>query len=218
MIKARKIIAISGASASGKSLLANTIISELSQEVGADQVVLVREDFYYKNQDHIPEHKRQYINYDHPEALDHQLLAQHLKALRRGQAIDMPQYCYRTHTRKTECIKVEPKTVVIVEGILLLADRRLRDLFDIKLYMDCELDICLLRRMQRDIKQRGRSVESISKQFQETVKPMFVKFIEPSKQYADIIVTRGGKNRGAVNMVKGFITSALAHYQKDDDA
>lgn len=203
------IIGIAGASASGKSLIAQTIYNELMAELGAAEIGVISEDCYYRDQGHLTMEERIKTNYDHPRALDHELLAEHLRALCRGEAVDIPQYSYVAHTRTSETIHFLPKKVIILEGILLLTDPALRELMDASIFMDTPLDICLIRRLQRDVEERGRSMESVLGQYKETVRPMFLQFIEPSKQHADIIVPRGGKNRIATDMIKSRIRHLL---------
>lgn len=204
------IIAIAGASASGKSLFASTVYQELVAEFGGERISVLAEDAYYRDQDHLSMEQRVLTNYDHPAAFEHELLARHLVALQSGEAVDMPQYCYKTHTRKDDTIRVQPAKVILVEGILLLTDSRLRELFDITVFMDTPLDICLLRRMKRDVEERGRTISSISEQYEHYVRPAFFEFIAPSKQYADIVVTRGGKNQIAIDILKTKIRALLA--------
>ncbi|ELF2430671.1 uridine kinase [Shigella sonnei] len=179
------IIGIAGASASGKSLIASTLYRELREQVGDEHIGVIPEDCYYK---------------------DHSLLLEHLQALKRGSAIDLPVYSYVEHTRMKETVTVEPKKVIILEGILLLTDARLRDELNFSIFVDTPLDICLMRRIKRDVNERGRSMDSVMAQYQKTVRPMFLQFIEPSKQYADIIVPRGGKNRIAIDILKAKIS------------
>lgn len=203
------IIGIAGASASGKSLIASTIYQELKVKVGDHQIGVITEDRYYRDQSHLSMDERIKTNYDHPKALDHDLLCQHLSELMAGQAVEVPQYSYAEHTRTTETTTLTPKKVIILEGILLLTDPRLRELMHASIFMDTPLDICLMRRMQRDVAERGRTMESVIEQYQKTVRPMFLQFIEPSKQYADIIVPRGGKNRIAIDVLKAHIAKLL---------
>ncbi len=203
------IIAIAGASASGKSLIANTIFNELKSDLGEAKIAIISEDSYYKDQSDIAMEERYKTNYDHPNALDHELLISHLKALIDGQAVDIPEYCYTTHNRLPSTTRLEPKKVIILEGILLLSTPELREQLHASIFMDTPLDICLLRRLTRDVAERGRTMESVIKQYKKTVRPMYVRFIEPSKQYADIIVPRGGKNRIAIDMLKAKIRHLL---------
>ncbi|BCV27980.1 MULTISPECIES: uridine kinase [Shewanella] len=204
------VIGIAGASASGKSLIAKTIFEELCRDLGTDQIGVINEDAYYRDQSHMSMDERVKTNYDHPKALDHELLGTHLVALKQGQAVDIPCYSYAEHTRTSDTLKMTPKKVIILEGILLLTDPKLRELMDASVFMDTPLDICLLRRLTRDVAERGRTMESVISQYQKTVRPMFLQFIEPSKQYADIIVPRGGKNRIATDILKARIQHLLA--------
>lgn len=203
------IIGISGASASGKSLITKTIYNELKTKVGDDQIGIITEDRYYRSQDHLTMDERIKTNYDHPSSLDHDLLCEHLEVLLSGGEVDLPIYNYAEHTREKFTTKMEPKKVIILEGILLLTDSRLRKLMQASIFMDTPLDICLLRRLQRDILERGRTMDSVMDQYKKTVRPMFLQFIEPSKQYADIIVPRGGKNRIAVDVLKAHISKLI---------
>jgi len=204
------IIGIAGASASGKSLIAKTIFEELCRDLGTNQIGVINEDAYYRDQSHLTMEDRVKTNYDHPKALDHQLLATHLTQLKRGEAVSIPCYSYTEHTRTSETLKMQPKKVIILEGILLLTDPKLRELMDASVFMDTPLDICFLRRLTRDVAERGRTMETVIAQYKRTVRPMFLQFIEPSKQYADIIVPRGGKNRIATDILKTRIQHLLA--------
>jgi uridine kinase len=199
------IIGISGASASGKSLLANTIVNEL----GTDQVTVISEDSYYKDQAHLSFEERAKINYDHPSALDHDLLAKHLSALLHGEKVNIPLYDHAQHLRKKETQHVGHHRIIVLEGILLFVHPELRDLMDIKVYMDTALDICLIRRLRRDILERSRTFDSVIEQYESTVRPMYLRFIEPSRLHADIIVPRGGENRIAIDMIKAKMLALL---------
>lgn len=201
------IIGISGASASGKSLLANTIVNEL----GSDRVAVISEDSYYKDLHNLPLEERAKTNFDHPDALDHELLIQHLKMLRQGKTVEIPKYDFALHQRKTESRTLGQHRIIVLEGILLFVDPELRKTMDIRIFMDTSLDICLMRRLRRDILERKRSLESILDQYQNTVRPMYLQFIEPSKKYADIIVPRGGENRIAIDMIKAKMRELLDH-------
>jgi len=203
-------IAIVGASASGKTLFTQTVYQELRDELGEHSLAVLEEDAYYRDQSHLPVKLREKTNYDHPDAFEHELLLTHLQALRSGQSIDVPLYDFTQHNRSQNTRHVASAGVVIVEGILLLTNPELRAFFDIKAFIDTPLDICLLRRMQRDTRERGRSFESVAEQYESTVRPMYYEFIEPCKRYADIVVTGGGKNRVAIDMVKHNIRSTLA--------
>lgn len=204
------IIGISGASASGKSLLANTIVSEL----GSDQVVVISEDAYYKDHRDMPFEERAKINYDHPDSIDHELLYQHLNTLQQGKSIEIPIYNHASHLREKETRHIGQHAIIVLEGILLFVDQKLRDLMDIRIFMETALDICLIRRLKRDIKERGRSLDSVLKQYEETVRPMYLQFIEPSKRYADLIVPRGGGNRIAIDMIKAKMRELLGDLKR----
>lgn len=206
MSKETVIIGIAGPSASGKSVLANTIVSEM----GSNRVTVISEDSYYKDLRHLTMEERNKINYDHPDAFDHDLMMQHLAALQRGETVEVPIYDYSIHGRSDETRTVGPHDIVVLEGILLFVDKNLREMFDMLIYMDTALDICLLRRLKRDIINRGRSMESVMEQYQNTVRPMFLRFTEPTKRYADIIVPRGGENRVAVEMIQAKMREILA--------
>ena len=200
------IIGIAGPTASGKSLLANTIIKEL----GSDQVIVIPEDSYYKHRPDISLEERANINYDHPDAFDHDLLIEHLKKLQKWESVDVPQYDFAIHQRKNETRRIGKSRIIVLEGILLFAEQPLREIMDIRIFMDTALDICLLRRLRRDIVERGRSLESVLSQYQKTVRPMYLQFVEPSKRYSDVIVPRGGENRIAIDMIKAKMRELLA--------
>ncbi len=204
------IIGISGASASGKSLLANTIVNEL----GSDQVVVISEDSYYKDHSNIPFEERAKINYDHPDALDHELLYSHLLQLQQGKSVEVPIYNHALHAREKETRTIGKHSIIVLEGILLFVEQNLREIMDIRIFMETALDTCLVRRLKRDIKERGRSLDSVLKQYEETVRPMYLQFIDPSKRYADVIVPRGGGNRIAIDMIKAKMRELLETMQK----
>ena len=173
------LIGISGASASGKSLLANTIVNEL----GTDQVGVISEDSYYHDLSSLSVEERAKTNFDHPDSLDHDLLIEQLEQLQQGHQVNIPQYDHSQHQRKQESRLMEGHRIVVIEGILLFVEPDLRRLMDIRIYMDTALDVCLLRRLNRDIKERARSIDSVIKQYETTVRPMYHQFIEPSKRY-----------------------------------
>lgn len=208
------IIGISGASASGKSLLANTIVKEL----GSDQVVVISEDSYYKDLAHLPHSEREKVNFDHPDAFDHQLLQQHLKMLQKGENIEVPMYDFKCHQRTAETRRIGKHTIIVLEGILLFVESYLRKLMDIRIFMDTPLDICLLRRLTRDVLERKRTVQSVIEQYESTVRPMYLQFIEPSKRYADIIIPKGGENRIAIDMIKAKMRELLKENYRESDA
>jgi len=199
------IITITGPSASGKTLFAQTIHDELIDELGEEGISILNEDAYYRDQSHLSMSEREQTNYDHPKAFEHDLLVTHLQKITENKSIDVPIYCYKTHTRLNETRVFTPTKIVLVEGILLLSNKALREQFDIKVYMDTPLDICLIRRIKRDLIERNRSIESVTSQYLETVRPMYYQFIEPSKAWADIVITRGGKNRMAIEVLKAKI-------------
>jgi len=205
------IIGISGASASGKSLLANTIVNEL----GSDQVVVISEDSYYKDHSNIPFEERANINYDHPNSIDHNLFHEHLLQLQQGQTVEIPIYNHSLHTREKKTRPIGKHAIIVLEGILLFVEKKLREIMDIRIFMETPADICLIRRLKRDIKERGRSLDSVLKQYEETVRPMYLQFIDPSKLYADLIVPRGGGNRIAIDMIKAKMRELLIKLQEE---
>jgi len=199
------LIGISGASGSGKTLVARNIYEEL----GSDRVVIIEEDSYYKDLSDIPFDERSGRNFDHPDAFDHQFLYEQIGDLLEGKSISHPIYDYKTHSRKKETRTVGPHKIIVLEGILILNEPKLRDLMDIKVFIDTAPDICFIRRLRRDIEERNRTVDSIIHQYEETVRPMYFQFIEPSKRYADIIIPQGGKNRVAIDILTTKIRSIL---------
>lgn len=199
------LIGITGASGSGKTLVAENIFKRL----GSENVIIMEEDSYYKDLTNIPYDERTGRNFDHPDAFDHNLLAEHIGKLLSGESIAHPIYDYSTHSRKEETRTVGPHRIVVLEGILILNEPLLREMMDIKVFIDTAPDICLIRRLRRDIDQRGRSVESVLNQYMETVRPMYFQFIEPSKRHADIIIPQGGKNVVAIDILTTKIRSLL---------
>jgi len=191
------IIGVSGGTGSGKTTVAKQIFQQFQQQ----SIVLIEQDAYYKDQREKTWEERLQTNYDHPLAFDNDLLYDHLIHLQNGQSIEMPIYDYENHTRSDTVTVVEPKDVIILEGILILEDERLRKLMDIKLFVDTDADIRIIRRLVRDMKERGRSIESVIGQYTNVVRPMHLQFIEPTKRYADIIVPEGGENRVAIDLM-----------------
>jgi len=191
------IIGIAGGTGSGKTTVVRKIIDNLPPH----SVSVIPQDSYYVDNGHIPLIERQKINFDHPSSLEFKLLVKHIKALKAGQAIEQPTYSYLTCTRNTETINVQPTKVVIVEGILIFTDGPLRDLMDIKIFVDAEADDRLSRVIKRDIEERGRVIEQVLDRYYDTVKPMHIQFIEPTKRFADIIVPQGGNNSVAINVL-----------------
>ena len=200
------ILGIAGPSASGKSLLANTIVNEL----GSDQVVVISEDSYYKDNSHMPFNEREKINYDHPDSFDHALLVEHLKRLQQGQSVEIPIYSHAKHIRMPETRFIGRHAIIVLEGILLFSDKALREIMDIRIFMSAPLDVCLIRRLKRDVVERHRSFESVLHQYETTVRPMYLQFIEPTSRYADIIVPRGGENRIAIDMIQAKMRELLS--------
>lgn len=199
------LIGIAGGSGSGKTTLANTLISYF----GKNEVSLLRHDNYYKRLDNIPFEERVKVNYDHPDAFDTDLLCGHIMDLKAGKAIEMPVYDYSIHNRSDKIIRVQPNPVIILEGILILAEPRLVDLMDFKIYVDTDADERILRRIIRDVKERGRSLDSVITQYRDTVKPMHDQFVEPSKRKANIIIPEGGRNDAAMEVIVELIRSRL---------
>ena len=199
------IIGIAGGSGSGKTTLA----LRLKARFGEEEVRLIPHDSYYKRHDELPYEKRCLLNYDHPDAFETDLMVRHLKALKAGVPIQCPVYSYTEHNRTKETITIQPTSVVIVEGLLIFQNPELRDLMDIKIFVDTDADVRILRRLTRDVKDRGRSLDSVVEQYLTTVKPMHEQFIEPSKRYADIIVLEGGHNLVALDMIMQRIASHI---------
>lgn len=179
------------------------------RRLGRDAVSLIHHDSYYYDKSHVPPEERVNINYDHPDALETSLLVEHLAALKGGRAVAVPVYDFARHARTGETVAVEPRPVVIVEGILILADRELRDLMDIKVFVDTDADLRIIRRTRRDIAERGRTFESVVRQYLQTVRPMHLEFVEPSKRYAHVIIPEGGHNEVAVDMLITKIRAIL---------
>ncbi|KQU17188.1 uridine kinase [Bacillus sp. Leaf13] len=199
------VIGVTGGSGSGKTSVTRSIF-EFFQ---GHSILMIEQDYYYKDQSHLPFEERLKTNYDHPLAFDNDLLIEHLNALLRNETIEKPVYDYSIHTRSDEVITVEPQDVIILEGILVLEDERLRNLMDMKLYVDTDADLRILRRMTRDIKERGRSIDSVIEQYISVVRPMHNQFIEPTKRYADIIIPEGGQNHVAIDLMVTKIQTIL---------
>ncbi len=204
------IIGVTGGSGSGKTSVSRAIFDQLH----GHSLMMLQEDSYYKSQDDIPFEERTKVNYDHPNAFDTDLLIEQLEDLLSWKTIEIPVYDYAAHTRSKEVLVQEPREVIIVEGILTLNDARLRDLMDIKIFVDTDYDIRIIRRIQRDIEERGRTLQSVIDQYLETVKPMYHQFIEPSKRYADIIVPEGGENQVAIDLL---VTKVRDIIRKNED-
>lgn len=195
--KSPMVVGIAGGTGSGKT----TVIHEIVATLGSTDVVVIAHDSYYKDRSHMPMEERVKINYDHPDALDTPLLIQHIRQLSAGEPAEVPIYDFSSHTRRPEVILVQPAKVILVEGILILANEELRNLFDIKIFVDTDPDIRFIRRMERDISERARTRESVVKQYMETVRPMHIAYVEPSKSFADVIIPEGGHNVVAIDMI-----------------
>jgi uridine kinase len=200
------IIGISGGTGSGKTTVATRIL----ETVKACEVVFIQQDSYYRNLKDMPLDFREVANFDHPDALDNDLLVNHVRKLKAGEPVELPIYDFRTHTRSHETRAVEPKPIVIVEGILIFSDPRLLEQLDIKVFVDTPDDIRFIRRLRRDVAERGRTVESVIEQYLATVRPMHMQFIEPSKRYADVIIPEGGHNLVSIDLISGKIRERLA--------
>ena len=199
------LIGITGGTGSGKSTIADALYSNFSK----DRITMIQQDMYYKDQSHLSMEERVKTNYDHPMAFDNDLLVEHLQKLIKGESIEKPRYDFTIHNRAKDTTTVEPREIIIVEGILILEDERIRDLLDIKVYVDTDADIRILRRLVRDIDERGRTVESVIDQYLKMVRPMHMEFTEPTKRYADIIIPEGGHNYVAIDILMAKIRDIL---------
>ena len=198
------VIGIAGGTGSGKTTLMNNLISRFQGDV-----TVLSHDNYYKRHDDLTYEERTKLNYDEPDALETDLMAKHLDILRSGRSIDCPVYDFSAHNRSDKTIRIDPKPVIIVEGILIFENQALRDLMDIRIFVDTDADVRLCRRIKRDVEKRGRSLDSVLTQYQDTVKPMHERYVEPSKKFADIVVPEGGKNLVALDMIMGRIQRHL---------
>jgi len=198
------VIGIAGGSGSGKTTLMNNIVGRFT-----DNITVLSHDSYYRRHDDMTYEQRCELNYDEPAALETELMVRHLDQLRRGEAIDCPVYDFTVHNRSSEVTRIEPRRVIIVEGILIFENPELRDLMDVRIFVDTDADIRLCRRVKRDVNKRGRSLESVLTQYQQTVKPMYEKYVEPSKKYAHILVPEGGKNTIAQEFIISIIEKHL---------
>lgn len=199
------VIGIAGGSGSGKTTLAHLVL----EQVGPDRIAYLPHDAYYKDLSDLPANQRVAVNFDHPDSLDTPLLIQHVQQLKRYQPVDLPIYDFKTHTRTDRIVRVEPKPVIMVEGILIFGDAELRRLLDVKIFVDTDSDIRFIRRLERDIRERGRTTDMVVHQYLSTVRPMHMEFVEPSKRYADVIVPEGGLNTVAMEMVVARLESLL---------
>lgn len=203
MRDAAVVIGVAGGSGSGKT----TVVSKIAESLGSDQVVVLEHDRYYRDHNELRLEERAALNYDHPDSLETDLMVRHIGELRAGRAVDLPAYDFARHQRKQVTERIQPHRSIIVEGILIYTDAALRDLMDVKVFVDTDDDTRFIRRLKRDVAERGRTMESVIDQYLSTVKPMHLEFVEPSKRYADIIIPRGGHNEVAIGMLLTLIRS-----------
>jgi uridine kinase len=201
-------IGIAGGTGSGKTTVANAILGR----AGAEHVAFIQHDSYYKDLTALAPAQRATTNFDHPDSLENELMVQHVEKLKAGQAIEVPTYDFTTHTRTKESVHIDPKPIILVEGILIFYEPKMRALFDIKLFVDTDADIRFIRRLQRDIAERGRTTESVIQQYERTVRPMHLEFVEPSKRYADLIIPEGGFNEVALDVVMARIEARIQEF------
>ncbi|HUT15360.1 MAG TPA: uridine kinase [Anaerolineae bacterium] len=199
------VIGVAGGTGSGKTTVSHRIL----EQVGAENVAYVQHDSYYRDRSHLPPEERALINFDHPDALETALLAEHVRSLLAGATVQIPVYDFKTHTRASRTMQLVPRPVILLEGILILADKVLCDLMDIKVFVDTDADTRFIRRLRRDIQERGRTMDSVIRQYEATVKPMHLEFVEPSKRYADVIIPEGGFNDVGVDMLVTKIRSLI---------
>ena len=199
------VIGIAGGSGSGKT----TVAQEILNRVGASRIAFLQHDAYYKDLSGLPPTQKSAVNFDHPNSLETELLIQHITKLKNGTQVEIPVYDFATHSRTKQTFKVQPRRVVLVEGILIFVESALRDLFDVKIFVDTDDDIRFIRRLERDIAERGRKTDNVIQQYLSTVRPMHLEFVEPSKRYADVIIPEGGYNAAALDMVVAQIESLL---------
>ena len=199
------VIGIAGGSGSGKTTVASIVLDR----VGRHRIAYLPHDAYYRNLDQLPMNQRMQINFDHPDSLESELMAEHIQKLKNWEAVDVPVYDFTTHHRTDRTQRINPQRVILVEGILIFADPVLRSMFDVKIFVDTDADIRFIRRLQRDIAERGRTTETVINQYLSTVRPMHLEFVEPSKRYADVIIPEGGLNEVAMDMVVSRIEDLL---------
>jgi len=199
------VVGIAGGSGSGKT----TVVHQILERVGWDRIAYLPHDAYYKDAAHLPPEERAHLNFDHPNSLDNTLMIEQIQTLLEGEAVDVPLYDFTSHTRRKETRRVLPSPIILAEGILVFVDEKLRDLMDIKIFVETDSDIRFIRRLLRDINERGRTVESVVDQYQNSVRPMHIRFVEPSKRHADILIPEGGYNEVALEMVIGRIENLL---------
>jgi uridine kinase len=206
------VIGVAGGSGSGKTTVANNILDR----VGRHRIAYLPHDAYYRELTNLPPNQRALVNFDHPDSLESDLLVEHIQRLRNWETIQLPIYDFAHHCRTSETIPVKPQRVILVEGILIYAEKKLRELFDVKIFVDTDSDLRFIRRLQRDISERGRTTETVISQYLTTVRPMHLEFVEPSKRYADIIIPEGGLNEVAMDMVIARIEALLKEEHKED--
>ncbi len=205
------VIGVAGGSGSGKTTVAEMVL----KRVGRQRIAYLPHDAYYRELTNLPPNQRAEVNFDHPDSLESDMMRDQILALKNWQPVEMPVYDFTTHSRTAQTIHVDPRRVILVEGILIFADQHLRPLFDVKIFVDTDSDIRFIRRLQRDITERGRTTENVINQYMKTVRPMHLEFVEPSKRYADVIIPEGGLNKVAMDMVIARIESLLHEDQKD---
>jgi len=203
--KTSLVIGIAGGTGSGKTTIADYIL----ETVGPEKIAFLPHDAYYRDQTDLTSEERSHVNFDHPASLETELLIEHITNLRNQQTIHLPDYDFKTHSRTKETIQINPQLIILIEGILILAEPELRNLFDLKIYVDTDADIRFIRRLKRDIEERGRTTESVINQYLETVRPMHLEFVEPSKRYASVIIPEGGYNTVALDLIVARIESML---------
>ena len=201
----RLVVGVAGGTGAGKTTVARAII----EAVGPERVAELPEDAYYREYSHLSDAERANVNWDHPDAIEVELLLEHVGCLAAGQAVERPRYDFAAYARSPETIRIEPRPIIIVEGILIFVEPRLRDLFDVKVFVDTDADLRFIRRLRRDVEERGRTMESVVEQYLATVRPMHVAFVEPSKRYADVIVPEGGENLVAIELLRAAILHAI---------
>lgn len=204
-MKKNIIIGIAGGSGSGKTSVAKALVKDMH----LNGTVIIEQDWYYKDLAHLPQEERMKWNFDHPDSVEFDLLVRDLKKMLNSETVDVPQYNYVTHSRAKETLTILPQKVIIVEGIMVLYEPQLRDLLDIKIFVDTDTDIRFIRRLKRDIYERGRAIDNVINQYMKTVRPMHETFVEPSKRFADIIVPEGGRNKVAIDLLRTKITSLI---------
>lgn len=200
------IVGVAGGSGSGKT----TVVQEVVRHLGPERVTVIQHDSYYRDRSAVPAAERLAVNYDHPDALETTLLVEHLRELRAGRAVEVPVYDFASHTRLAHTVRAEPRSVVLVEGILILVEQVVRDLMDLRVFVDTDADLRLIRRAERDVSERRRTVESVFRQYLDTVRPMHLEFVEPSKRWADIIIPEGGLNQPGIDTLVARVQAAAS--------